>query len=223
MLKQAIPLGIIGILALTLIAGSVIILARPAEADTRVAAERYTGEGQGRVARDLNEANPRGQGYGRGSTQAASQAASGQAERREGGLGQGQGRQAGTGEAGIGTNGSLGSGNAGTGGQGAGSRAAETYADPVAWTTITGSVLIADSELTVKTEDGEVVVGLGQATYREAQGFTVSVGDDVRVEGYDEDGEFKAGVVENLTNGQTITLRDGTGRPMWAGQGQRQN
>ena len=32
-----------------------------------------------------------------------------------------------------------------------------------------------------------------------------------------------AGTVENLTTGQTINLRDETGRPMWAGRGQYQS
>ena len=40
--------------------------------------------------------------------------------------------------------------------------------------------------------------------------------------GFYEDGEFKAGTVENLTTGETIILRDETGRPMWAGAGTAQ-
>jgi len=38
-----------------------------------------------------------------------------------------------------------------------------------------------------------------------------------------EDGEFKAGQVENLGTGESIVLRDTSGRPMWAGRGNRKN
>ena len=41
--------------------------------------------------------------------------------------------------------------------------------------------------------------------------------------GFYEDGEFKAGTVENLTTGETIVLRDEAGRPMWSGQGRLKN
>ena len=57
--------------------------------------------------------------------------------------------------------------------------------------------------------------------YSEERGFKVNVGDEVSIEGYHEDGEFKAGTVENLTEGTSIVLREASGRPMWSGQGQR--
>ncbi|MGC9467990.1 MAG: hypothetical protein ACP5HS_05325 [Anaerolineae bacterium] len=92
------------------------------------------------------------------------------------------------------------------------------------WETLTGEVVESGNEIFVATANGEtVMVGLGQAFYREEMGFVVSVGDQVSVEGYLEDGEFKAGTVENLTTGETIVLRDASGRPMWAGRGNRQN
>ncbi len=196
-------------LALALIGGTVVILARPYETDARAANERAFNDGQerggqGRALSEGTEGRP-------GEAQAPGR---GQGTARNLAQGQGQGR----------SNGANGSGDSNGGGPdtGTGNQAAETYAEPVDWTTITGSVLVADSELTVQTEDGEVLVGLGQSWYREEQGFQVSAGDEVRVEGYEEDGEFKAGSVKNLSTGATITLRDATGRPMWAGRGQRQ-
>ena len=78
-----------------------------------------------------------------------------------------------------------------------------------------------DGDITVETAEGEVLVGLGQASYRE--GFALKVGDKVSVTGFHEDGEFKAGTVENLTTGQTLVLRDETGRPGWAGRGLLKN
>ena len=115
--------------------------------------------------------------------------------------------------------GGQGMGNAGNGGSGRG-RGQENgnYTSPINWETITGVVLISDSELTVDTGSTALLVGLGQEWYREEQGFVVNVGDEVRIEGYEEDGEFKAGTVENLTLGTSIILRDASGRPMWSGQ-----
>jgi len=62
---------------------------------------------------------------------------------------------------------------------------------------------------------------MGQSAYWSS--FRLSVGDEIVVRGFHEDGEFKAGTVENVTTGETITLRDASGRPMWAGGGQLQN
>jgi hypothetical protein len=84
-------------------------------------------------------------------------------------------------------------------------------------------VVESGSELLVDTADGEILVGLGQEFYREEEGFSVEVGDTVSVEGFYEDGEFKAGTVENVTRDAVIVLRDATGRPMWSGRGNRQN
>ena len=85
-------------------------------------------------------------------------------------------------------------------------------------------VIVSYSEILVRISDGsEVLVGLGQAWYREQAGFTIAVGDEVSVVGFHEDGEFKAVTVENVTTGTAITLRDATGRPAWAGQGNRRN
>jgi hypothetical protein len=89
--------------------------------------------------------------------------------------------------------------------------------------TIEGSVVETD-ELVIETASGEIVqVGLGPSAYREAQGFVVQTGESVRVSGYWEDDEFKATELENQTTGQSIVLRDASGRPMWAGQGRGRN
>lgn len=90
--------------------------------------------------------------------------------------------------------------------------------------TIQGVVISSDSEILVRTAEGEeVLVGLGQAWYREQAGFTVAVGDQVSVVGFYEEGEFKAATIEDTTTGESITLRDATGRPAWSGQGNRRN
>jgi hypothetical protein len=88
---------------------------------------------------------------------------------------------------------------------------------------IEGLVLAMD-ELVIETSSGTTVqVGLGPSFYRESQGFVLEVGANVRVSGYWEENEFKAAQVENLDTGQSIILRDASGRPMWAGQGRGKN
>ena len=66
-------------------------------------------------------------------------------------------------------------------------------------------------------------VGLGPSFYRESQGFVLKLGENVRVSGYWEDDEFKAAQIESLDSGESIVLRDVSGRPMWAGQGRGKN
>ena len=86
---------------------------------------------------------------------------------------------------------------------------------------IEGFVVETD-ELVVETADGQTVqVGLGPSQYREDQGFVLNLGTQVRVSGYWEEDEFKAMQVEDLDTGESIVLRDVSGRPMWAGQGRR--
>jgi hypothetical protein len=98
---------------------------------------------------------------------------------------------------------------------------ADPGAQVAAWQTVEGTV-IETTELVIETADGHTMqVGLGPSHYRESQGFALQVGDKVRVSGYFEGDEFKAGQVEKVDTGESIVLRDTYGRPMWAGQGRR--
>ena len=56
-------------------------------------------------------------------------------------------------------------------------------------------------------------------SYALEQGFASTIGDAVLLHGFDEDGEFKLGQVDNLTAGASVILRDASGRPGWAGRG----
>lgn len=93
---------------------------------------------------------------------------------------------------------------------------------PEGWLEYEGSVIqVPDdgNELVIQTGDGEqVTVGTGPLDMA-SQGFALETGEQVQVRGYWEDGEFKAGQVTRLANGQTLTLRDELGRPTWAGAG----
>jgi hypothetical protein len=139
---------------------------------------------------------------------------------------QGRGQGAGGQRQGQGQGQGLGRGQEQVLGQGQGRGRAEgtqSEATPQELETIEGLVVETD-ELVIETSSGETVqVGLGPSAYREAQGFVLETGENVRVSGYWEDDEFKATELENLTTGQSIVLRDATGRPMWAGQGRGRN
>jgi hypothetical protein len=99
---------------------------------------------------------------------------------------------------------------------------AEEQTEHAEWQTLEG-VVVETQELVITTAHGETVqVGLGPSHYRDAQGFILAEGIKVSVQGYWEDGEFKAAEITNLDTGDSITLRDASGRPMWAGQGRGQ-
>ena len=85
---------------------------------------------------------------------------------------------------------------------------------------IEGVVESADgSELVILTKAGESVdVALGQSAYWEAQGVALERGEPVRVEGFFEEPQvLTAASLTILSTGQTIVLRDASGRPMWSG------
>jgi hypothetical protein len=88
------------------------------------------------------------------------------------------------------------------------------------WQTVSGTVSSVDaSRAEIKLSDGRSVEVGGRAwQLAAAQNFTANVGDSVTVHGFDENGVFQAGQIDNQSNGQTLSLRDTTGRPLWAGR-----
>jgi len=91
---------------------------------------------------------------------------------------------------------------------------------------VTGTVaadLVAGGHLLVEGSDGETFeVGIGP-DYMQNQGFWLKEGETVAMTGYWEDDEFKAMTITRESDGETIVLRDSTGRPAWSGQGRRKN
>ncbi len=89
------------------------------------------------------------------------------------------------------------------------------------WLTLEGIVATVNSDaLTVDLDNGGQLIVEGRAwSFAQQQGLSLHAGDQVRIAGFYEDGEFKVGQIENLTNPQTVFLRDETGRPLWAGRG----
>lgn len=81
---------------------------------------------------------------------------------------------------------------------------------------------VGEDTLTVELLDSETIVVEGRAwSFAQERGFTSQAGDQVRLTGAIQEEEFKIWGIENLTTGQVITLRDGNGRPQWAGRGKR--
>jgi hypothetical protein len=199
MTNKVLGYGIVGLLALALLVGTGYILLKPTEAQAERGYISGQGQGQGRRNAGGGAKSPDPAAYdGIVSTPVES--------------------------GGYRTGGSRGDGAGASDGRGQSSGAGQgrnQTARIVEWETLTGKVTAVDGEAIVQTAGGEVLVGMGQAAYRE--GFALDAGDSVSVTGFYEDGEFKAGAVENLTTGETIVLRDETGRPVWAGQGRLKN
>ena len=102
--------------------------------------------------------------------------------------------------------------------RGNGNRPSETHAVPSdQWATISGKVVEAsDNDLTLQTTSGTVEIGLGPIWYWEAHGITLNKGDSVIVKGFQAD-EFEPGQVIDETTGESVTLRNNEGMPLWAG------
>ncbi|MBN2006078.1 MAG: hypothetical protein JXA21_22160 [Anaerolineae bacterium] len=199
---------IVGLLAV-LVGGTVYILARPAEAQAERGWELGTVAQAGGVARGNDGVRGNGGGAAGEVAEPLGQGAGGQGSRRDAGQGNRQGVGQGAG--------------GGVGGPGTGNGVNAAESKDYDWQYVQGIVSVTGDDLTVQTPEGEVIVGMGQLSYREQAGFVVAAGDEVAVYGFYEDGEFKAGTVENLTTGASITLRDAAGRPMWAGNGNQRN
>ncbi len=88
-----------------------------------------------------------------------------------------------------------------------------------AWETFEGSVQSVESDLwLISLEDGSLYEIEGRAlSYAAEQGFSTTVGNVLSLTGFFEAGEFEIGAIEDLSTGESVMLRDETGRPLWAG------
>lgn len=111
--------------------------------------------------------------------------------------------------------------NAGANGLRDGSRVPQpqVQVDRETWETITGEVVeVLANSITVELADGTtLLLGLGRAALSGSSGVSFAAGDEVMVSGFSLNGRFVAGEIENLTQGGNLTLRDESGRPVWAG------
>lgn len=109
--------------------------------------------------------------------------------------------------------------------------AADRHYDPQTVETVEGTVTSVDRvatsgrwgggvHLMLQTAQGPLAVHLGPAWFIDSQTLRVAAGDRVTVTGSRlEVGGQPALIARTLTKGsETLTLRDETGRPVWAGQ-----
>jgi hypothetical protein len=131
------------------------------------------------------------------------------------GNGQDKGGSSVTGNSGAGT----GQGRGGNSGEGSG-LLSEPNTDH-SWDTYSGVVTDVTADvLTIETDNGGIIQVDGRSwSYTQDLGFILYQGDLVEFEGFYEDGEFKVTSLENLSTGESITLRDADGRPAWSGGG----
>lgn len=212
----ALLLGLTGVL----IVGAVNrTAAKTADAETH----QVGNQGQGRYAADGEQLVSNGQGRGRIAEAGLSQSnlrvdgqnlnqseGRGQSQQDGGGQGQQDGGQGWRG-------GQDDPEDASVRGRGAGGN---SQAEVQAWQTIEGLVTsIDDEQMSVMTEAGQVEVTGRSWRFAQEQGFAARIGDQVRVIGFDEDGDFEAGQIINLTSQQQVQMREESGRPAWAGGG----
>ena len=135
--------------------------------------------------------------------------------RRGGGSGGGS-RQGGTGSQ------SSSNEDQGVGNSAAGSNLGSTQASTREWITIEGTVSsLTPDGLTVLSDQGEVYEVANRAwRFAQEQGFTTSLGNQLSIDGFfDENNVFEACQITDLTTGESVMLRDESGRPLWAGRG----
>lgn len=84
------------------------------------------------------------------------------------------------------------------------------------WITVSGAVLsIDDTQMTVQTDSGEVVIADRPWSFALEAGFTAQPGDQVTLTGFYENETFETG---QLANGDlVVAIREESGRPLWAG------
>ncbi|MFN2290619.1 MAG: hypothetical protein ACK2UC_05450 [Anaerolineae bacterium] len=91
------------------------------------------------------------------------------------------------------------------------------------WVTLSGSIQAVNAdEMIVLTRDGQEIVVDGRAwRFAQEQGFTAQVMHSISLTGFYEDGDFEVGQIDDLSTGKSVSLRDTSGRPLWAGRGGR--
>lgn len=123
-------------------------------------------------------------------------------------------------------------GEVSTGGQGGGkgpgggylgnSETGESLATGIeGWFEVTGTVTSVnpDSLQILASDNSTVEISRRPWWFAQDQGFSTNEGDEIVLTGFMEGDEFETAKIKNLSNGFTISIRDETGRPLWAGNG----
>ena len=201
-----------------------------AGAVNRTMARSETGNATGEQTAQQQRRGQAANGTGSASGDALGQAASPVAGNGEGNQGQGRGQQggefdSGTGQSAGGQGQGQGGGRGAGGGQGAGSgaEAAEPLANLDELATIQGTVIDANEELLLLAQADNDPLEISGRAWRFAleNGFSVGQDDSVTVVGFYDEDHFEPIAVTNDATGQQMQLREASGRPLWAGRGQR--
>ena len=114
--------------------------------------------------------------------------------------------------------------NGSNGGQGGGNglesnrvTSDDKFKDIVSFTGIVSQV--NEDQLMILCEKGnEIVIENKAWWFATDTGFSAEIGDSIYVNGfYETADEFEVSTVENLTKGVEVQIREGSGRPLWAG------
>ena len=87
------------------------------------------------------------------------------------------------------------------------------------WITKTGSVVDLNSQsLWIETGEGDILEITRRAwRFIQESGLELSIGDEIKLEGFYENDEFGISNLENLTSGESLQIREDSGRPLWGG------
>jgi len=105
------------------------------------------------------------------------------------------------------------------------SASSEHVVSPADWVELSGDLEEMGSDLWLITlSDGTQIEIEGRPlSYLIEQAFDASIGDQLALRGFYEDGDFKVGHIVNQNTGQETDLRNETGQPLWSGNGWRNN
>lgn len=89
------------------------------------------------------------------------------------------------------------------------------------WVEISGSVAAMDADSLRIEADDESLIEISGRSWRfiQEEGFEITIGDQVILNGFDENGEFEVSEINDLTSGTVLQIRDQYGTPLWSGRG----
>lgn len=87
------------------------------------------------------------------------------------------------------------------------------------WISLAGVATNLDAEaLWIETNEGESLEFTRRVwRFIQESGLVISIGDQIGLEGFYENGEFEIAYLENLTSGEFLQIREDSGRPLWGG------
>jgi hypothetical protein len=100
----------------------------------------------------------------------------------------------------------------------AGGQAGEGQARVDEWLELAGTATtISAHDLVIELDTGETVSVTGRAwQFAQQNDFTAAAGDSVKLIGFYEGERLEIGEIVNKSTGQTILIRDESGRPLWS-------